>query len=115
MKKSCGIVQRLIGCGVLAILASAAWGQGSPPGTATTAIAAKPAAVVNGEAVPGADVDGVVDMLVKEKFKVQPPTEVQRRQVRMEVLGLFINDVLMRQFMQKHGPKSDPTAVDREL
>jgi peptidyl-prolyl cis-trans isomerase C len=105
-----GIGRSLAGCVGLAILASTVCGQ-APPGTATT----KPAALVNGEAIAVNDVERVADMLLKEKFKVQPPTDAQRRQVHLEVVGLLINDVLMRQFMQKHAPKSDPAALDREL
>ena len=118
MMRFIGIMQRLLGCGVLVILASSGWGQappGTPPAGAAPALPAKPAAVVNGEPVPAVDLDRVVDMLLKEKFKVQLPTETQRREVRQEVLGLLINDVLMRQFMQKNAPKADPAAIDREL
>jgi peptidyl-prolyl cis-trans isomerase C len=46
---------------------------------------------------------------------VQPPTEAQRRQVRSEVLGLIINDVLMRQFLRKNGPKVEPVDVDKQV
>lgn len=104
MKRTIGIWQRLLGCGVLAILASA---------VAAQAPQARPAAVINGEAIPAADLDRISEMLIKEKYKVQPPTEAQRREVRETVLGLLINDVLMRQFLDKNGPKADPAEVDR--
>ncbi len=106
MKRFIGIMQGLLGCGVLAILASAAVGQ---------APAAKPAAVVNGEPVPAAELNRVVEMLLKEKFKVQPPTDAQRKEIRDTVLGLLINDVLMRQFMDRNAPRVDPAEVDRYI
>jgi peptidyl-prolyl cis-trans isomerase C len=77
--------------------------------------AAATAAVVNGEPIALSELEPAVDMIVKEKFKVQPPTEAQRRQVRSEVLGLIINDVLMRQFLRKNGPKVEPADVDKQV
>jgi peptidyl-prolyl cis-trans isomerase C len=117
MKKLTGIGGKLLGCVSLAILASSGWAQ-APTGGVVPAVAnvpAKPAAVVNGEPIATAELDHVAEMLVKERFKVQPPTEAQRRQVRLELLDLLVNDVLMRQFMQKKGPKLEPSAVDKEL
>jgi peptidyl-prolyl cis-trans isomerase C len=110
MTQFTGFMQRVLGCGVLAILASAVTAQ-SPP----AAPAGKPAAVVNGEPVLAADLDHIVEMLIKEKFKVQPPNDAQRREVRETVLGMLINDVLMRQFMQKNAPKIDTAEVDRYI
>jgi peptidyl-prolyl cis-trans isomerase C len=119
MKRQTGIMRKLAGCTALVVLASGAAGQTPPSPSAvvpvTATVPAKPAAIVNGEAIPAGELDRVVEMLLKEKFKVQPATEAQRRQIRLEVLGLLINDALMRQFMQKHAPKVEPAAVDKEL
>lgn len=90
----------------LAILAGSVAGQAPAP---------KPIAVVNGEAIPTGDIDRVAEMILKEKFKVQPPTEVQRKQVRMEVLHLALNNVLMRQFLRKHAPKIDAAELDKQV
>lgn len=100
---------RLVSLLGLAFLGSAVWGQTPAPA------AAKPAATVNGESIALADLDRVVEMIVKEKFKMQPPTEVQRRQVRMEMLTLLINDILMKQFLRKHGAPADPAEVDKQF
>lgn len=75
----------------------------------------KPAAVVNGEPIAMSELEPAVDMIMKEKFKVQPPTDTQRRQVRIEVLNLIVNDILMRQFLRKNGPKVEPADVDKQL
>ncbi|MBL8795690.1 MAG: peptidylprolyl isomerase [Planctomycetia bacterium] len=89
----------------LVVLGSTVWAQ-TP---------AKLAATVNGEPVPLADLDRVVEMIVKEKFKMQPPTDAQRRQVRMEMLTLLINDLLMKQFLRKQAPPADPVEVDKQF
>lgn len=91
----------------LAILACSVGAQTTPD--------AKPIAVVNGEPIPAGDIDRVADMILKEKFKVQPPTEVQRRQVRMEVLHLALNNILMRQFLKKSAPKIEQAELDKHV
>lgn len=105
--------QGLAGVAGLILLASGTLAQA--PATAPAQPAGKPAAVVNGEPIPLADVERLTDMLLQEKFKVQPPTEAQRKQVRREVLSMLINDVLMRQFVRKHGPQVEPAEVDKQL
>ena len=90
--------------GVLLLLAGSAAAQNAP--------GAKPAAVVNGESIPMADVDAI--------FKLQEPSptpvsETQKKQMRQEVLGMLIDDLLMQQFLRKHGPKADPVEVNKRL
>jgi peptidyl-prolyl cis-trans isomerase C len=96
----------LVGIVALLLAVRGLWAQ---------APAAATAAVVNGEPIARSELEPAVDMIVKEKFKVQPPTEAQRRQIRSEVLGLIINDVLMRQFLRKNGPKVEPADVDKQV
>jgi peptidyl-prolyl cis-trans isomerase C len=112
MKMQSDKLGRLVGVVSLLVLAGGLWAQN--PGTSST-LQAKPAAVVNGEPIMLADLEPTVQMIMKEKFKVQPPTEVQRRQVRQEILQLSVNDVLMRQFLRKNGPKVEPAEVDKQL
>jgi peptidyl-prolyl cis-trans isomerase C len=102
----------LVGILALLVAISGLWAQTpvTPPAAANAT-----AAVVNGEPIALRELDPAVDMIMKEKFKVQPPTETQRRQVRAEVLGMIINDLLMRQFLRKNGPKVEPVDVDKQL
>jgi peptidyl-prolyl cis-trans isomerase C len=86
---------------VLAILANCAIGQ-EP----------KPAAVVNGANITMADVDSV---LAHAGPTATPLTEAQKRQRRVDALGLLIDDVLIEQFLRKNAPKVGPDAVNRKL
>lgn len=106
-RKSC--LGRLVGLLGLAFLGSTVCGQAPAPA------AVKPAAIVNGEPIALADLDRVVEMIVKEKFKMQPPTDMQRRQVRVEMLTLLINDILMKQFLRKNATPADPVEVDKQF
>ncbi|MBN9118462.1 MAG: peptidylprolyl isomerase [Planctomycetes bacterium] len=83
---------------------------------ATVALAqpsAKPdnAATVNGETIPLADVDAVL----KHTLPLTPLTAAQRRQMRIEVLSDMVDDLLVRQFLRKNGPKVDPAEIDAQL
>jgi parvulin-like peptidyl-prolyl isomerase len=106
-RKSC--LARLAGLLGLAFLGSTVCGQAPAP------VAVKPAATVNGEPIAMADLDRVVEMIVKEKFKMQPPTDVQRRQVRLEMLTLLINDLLMKQFLRKNATAADAVEIDKQF
>lgn len=74
--------------------------------------AAKPAAVVNGEPIPMADVDNILKL---QGPSATPMSEVQKKQMRQEVLSMMIDDVLMQQFLRKHGPKVDPAEINKRL
>jgi peptidyl-prolyl cis-trans isomerase C len=69
------------------------------------------AATVNGENITLADVDAVL----KHTLPLTPLTAAQRRQMRIEVLADMIDDVLVRQFLRKNGPKVDPAEIDAQL
>jgi hypothetical protein len=109
MRARSGNLRRLVGCIGLAILASGVWAQ------APQALAVKTAALVNGEAILLSELEPTVAMILKEKFKVQPPTEAQKREVRLEVLQLFVNDILMHQFLRKNAPKVEAADVERQM
>lgn len=105
---------------ILASLAGAAtlalWTDGSTaqPVQQTAAIA-KPAAVVNGEPISAAEIDQVTGLMIKDWFKLQPPTDLQRREVRMQVVMMAIDDALMRQFLARSGVKVEAAEVDKHI
>jgi peptidyl-prolyl cis-trans isomerase C len=69
------------------------------------------AATVNGETILLADVDAVL----AHTLPLTPFTVAQRRQMRIEVLSDMVDDVLVRQFLRKNGPKIDPAEIDAQL
>src|SRR5437016_3724920 len=89
----------------LAILASSAGAQITPASN-------KPAAVVNGEAITLADVEGVVKLGPQV---TPPPTPAQRQQMQAEALTLLIDDVLMQQFLRRQCPPVDAKEVAKRL
>src|SRR5215207_6800172 len=94
-------------CAFSTVLLSAAVALAQPP--------AKPdpnvAATVNGENITLADVDAVL----KHTLPLAPLTAAQRRQMRIEVLSDMVDDLLVRQFLRKNGPKVDPAEIDAQL
>lgn len=82
---------------------------------ATAALAQPPAATtaatVNGETIALADVDA----LLKSTLPLTPLTVAQKRQMRVEVLADMVDDLLLRQFLRKNGPKVDPAEIDAQL
>src|SRR3954468_11580786 len=85
---------------------------------ATAALAQPPAkpeataaATVNGDTIALAEVDAVL----KQSLPLTPLTAAQRRQMRIEVLSDMVDDLLLRQFLRKNGPKVDPAEIDAQL
>jgi parvulin-like peptidyl-prolyl isomerase len=72
----------------------------------------KPAAMVNGEPIMMEEVEAV---LKHEPVSASPPTEIQRRQMQLEALGLVIDDRLVQQFLRKNGPAIPPVEVQKKL
>lgn len=71
-----------------------------------------PIAVVNGEALTRAEFD--------QALKRLPPfpahySDTQRKAMQLELLGLLIDDMLLRQFLKKHVPAPEAALVDRRL
>jgi peptidyl-prolyl cis-trans isomerase C len=95
MKRSIGLA---LGGLVVATLASAQ----TPPEPSVVA------ATVNGETITLAEVDA----LLKHTL---PLTAAQQRQMRIEVLADMVDDLLLRQFLRKNGPKVDPAEIDAQL
>ena len=83
-----------------------------PAGTGTSpARDNQVAASVNGDSIPLTEVDA----LLKNTLPLTPLTAAQRRQMRVEVLSDMIDDLLLRQFLRKNGPKVDPAEIDSQL
>jgi len=72
----------------------------------------KPAAIVNGEAIPLAEVDAV---LKARPPAATPPTDTQKKQMQLEALALLIDDVIMQQFLHKNAPPIQPAEVIKRL
>jgi peptidyl-prolyl cis-trans isomerase C len=69
------------------------------------------AATVNGETISLAEVDAALKQAL-------PNTQLnpnQLRQLRAEVVSELIDDLLVRQFLRKNGPKIEPGEIDAEL
>lgn len=81
----------------------------------TVALAQPPkpdtAATVNGETIALADVDAVL----KHTLPLAPLSAAQRRAMRLEILTDMVDEVLLRQFLRKNGPKVDPAEIDAQL
>jgi len=92
----------------LGALACATFALAQPPAATTNASVA---ASVNGEQIALADVDAVL----KNTLPLTPLTAAQKRQMRIEVLADMIDDLLIRQFLRKNGPKVDPGEIDAQL
>jgi peptidyl-prolyl cis-trans isomerase C len=80
-----------------------------PPAAAPTN--SNVAATVNGETISLADVDA----MLARTLPLTPFTAAQRRQMRIEVLADMVDEVLVRQFLRKNGPKVDPAELDAQL
>src|SRR5262245_48899955 len=72
----------------------------------------KPAAVVNGEAIPMAEVEAVLALRPQELF---PITEAQQKLIRQEVVELLVSERLMKQYLAKNAPAIDPGEVDKQM
>jgi parvulin-like peptidyl-prolyl isomerase len=74
--------------------------------------AAKPGAVVNGEAIPWEEVEAT---LGQRPPAIAPLTAAQKRQLQMDVLNGLIDELLVRQFLRQNGPKIDPAEIERKM
>jgi peptidyl-prolyl cis-trans isomerase C len=83
-------------------------GRAQAPGNA-----GKPAAVVNGTAISQADVDAAVKLM--NAPATVPVPEARRRQMRLEALGILIDNLLLEQFLRKNTPAADPQEIARHI
>lgn len=73
------------------------------------------AAIVNGEPIAQAELDRIASFILKEKFTLTPATAAQQQQIRQEVMGMLIDDALLRQFLDKNAPPVGPAEVQKEF
>lgn len=107
MRARSWILVTLAGVGMLAIGVNAGRGQ------APAAAAPKPAAVVNGEAISLAEVDAAVRVM-------SGPSAVQisdskRRQMRLEALGLLMDNLLLQQYLRANAPPVEPSEITKHI
>ncbi len=102
-----------------AALAAFAWvgvalGQKpAAPVPTSTAIPAGPVivATVGGEAIPLARVDA----FIRDKLKIALLPDDQLRELRTQVASDMVDELLLKQFLQKEAPKVEPAEVDKYL
>jgi peptidyl-prolyl cis-trans isomerase C len=90
---------------LVALLASEMFGQAPQPGT-------KAVAVVNGEPITLAEVDGILEArpLLSLKLSV-----AERRDLQKEALDMLIDELLVQQYLRKNAPPVPPGQVNQNL
>jgi peptidyl-prolyl cis-trans isomerase C len=92
--------------------AAATVARSAPPVQAPPAAAGAIAATVNGETIRLEEVDAQI----KRRPPVGGPlTAAQARELRLAVTHDLTDDLLVKQYMRKHGPKVDPAEVENHL
>lgn len=89
-------------------LASKALGQ-APAGR--SAVPVKAAAIVNGEVIPQAELDKLLEHMPPSPT---PLTAEQKQQLRKMALEMLIDDALMRQFLKRTGIPVNPAELAKE-
>jgi len=108
------ILAGLTGAAVLAGSAASVRAQApaaAPPKAATTA-AVKPPAVVNGEIITKADLDAAIKQAGQSPVTL---TEDQRRGQQMQVMGILVDEMLMKQFLAKNAAAAKPAEIDARV
>lgn len=72
----------------------------------------KPAAVVNGEAIPLSEVESILALRPVQPF---PIPDAQQRLIRHEIVEMLISEKLMKQYLAKHTPAVDQTEVAKQM
>jgi peptidyl-prolyl cis-trans isomerase C len=102
-----------IGAGALALAIGAGRAPAQAPAApAPPAAQAKPAAVVNGEPIPLAQLEVV---LAREGPKAVQLPEAKQREMRLGTLGMLIDELLLAQYLRQNGPRVDPAEVDKKV
>ena len=71
----------------------------------------KPAAIVNGETIGISEVLGILEA----RPSPVPLTEAQKKELRQSALDMLIDDVLIRQFLQKSVPPVSKSDIDKDM
>jgi peptidyl-prolyl cis-trans isomerase C len=98
----------LLGLGGVAVLA---FGAGRLPAQAPAA-PAKPAAIVNGEAIPQTELAAV---LSQQPPPPNPLTDAQKKELARAALDMLVDDLLMRQYLRKNAPAVAPAEVAKQI
>lgn len=83
-----------------------------PPTAPAAALPAKPAAVVNGEAISMAEVENTMRSLPPTAV---PLTEQSKAKLREDTLDALIDETLWHQFLRDYAPKPTPEQVAQEM
>jgi parvulin-like peptidyl-prolyl isomerase len=94
---------------ILGLCASQAHAQAKV--TPASATVEKPAAHVNGEAIPMADLRAILEA----RPSPVPLTAAQQRELHQAALDMLIDDLLMRQFLRKNAPPAQPAEIKKEI
>jgi parvulin-like peptidyl-prolyl isomerase len=105
MRKGIAILTGCLSVAVVALLVGRLPAQ-TPPA------APKPAAIVNGEVIPMAELD---NLLKNKPQSPYPTTAKEQEEMRKIALNMLIDDVLIRQFLKKTVPAPGPAEVGKEL
>jgi parvulin-like peptidyl-prolyl isomerase len=96
---------------VAGAIAVAAWAGRAPAQVPANQVAqVKPAAIVNGETITMAELEGVLN---KEGPRAVQLPESKLREMRMATLSMMIDDMLLVQFLRQNGPRVDPAEVGK--
>jgi peptidyl-prolyl cis-trans isomerase C len=109
MKARNWTLRSLASAALLAASASGAIAQPAITPAAQTAAPAKLAAVVNGEPIPMED----VERFFKERPIPPQLTEEQRRQIKLEVVGMLVDDHLLQQFLKSNAPPAKEADINK--
>ncbi len=97
----------MLAAALFAVTAAAHAQTQTPPAAASETVAA----TVNGQSITLAELDAAVTTSLPEV----PLSIGQRKQLRPTVLNDLIDDVLLKQFLAKNGPKVDPAEIDAQM
>jgi hypothetical protein len=113
MKARNWTLRSLAGAAFLAATTGNLSAQPAPPPPAPTPMAApgKLAATVNGEAIPMEE----VELFLKQRPVPPQLSDEQRRQIRLEVVGMIVDDHLLQQFLRTNAPAVKDTDVTKWL
>jgi len=98
--------------GMAGLIGLTLWAGSAPAQGLVNAVKGKPPAVVNGETISAADLEGALKQL--------PPMPVQltsekRKQIQYEALGMLIDEALMKQFLRKNAPPATEADVNKRM
>jgi peptidyl-prolyl cis-trans isomerase C len=112
-----GLAARALACLACLVGRSPAQAPDPPPTgvivpVGTAVATTKPAAVVNGEAIPMSDLEAVLKQAGPSAVSMP---EEQRRAAQRQALAMLIDETLMHQFLMHNAPAVSEAEVDKKL